>query len=125
MIHFNLTEFTPPGARLTPAVKKNLEVLMGELEKIRVLLGNKPMTITSGYRSIVWEKSRKRSGNSRHCLGEAADFTHATLTPAQVQAKLANWPGGLGYGKNFTHVDIRHLSTSRPTQKKRVRWDYG
>lgn len=122
--HFTLDELNPLGLKLTPAIVANLKLLAEQLEQIRTALGDRPITITSGYRSRAIELEKGRSGQSRHVLGEAADITVKGLTPRMVQRALAWWPGGMGYGKTFTHIDIRHLSTLRPTRHRKVRWYY-
>ena len=45
------------------------------LEKIRTLLGDKPVIISSGYRSPSLNSAVHGSPNSQHVKGEAVDFT--------------------------------------------------
>lgn len=122
--HFTLEDLNPLGLPLTAAIRANLLLLAKSLEDIRRILGNRPISITSGYRSRAVELEHNRTGNSRHTLGEAADIVVKGLTPKMVQRALEFWPGGMGYGKTFTHIDIRHLSTLRPTAQRKARWYY-
>jgi zinc D-Ala-D-Ala carboxypeptidase len=122
--HFSLAELNPLGLNVPPAILANLKVLAQQLEHIRTALGNRPINVTSGYRSRAVELRHGRAGNSRHTLGEAADITVSGMNPDMVQRALSWWPGGLGLANTFTHIDIRHISTLRPTTHQRVRWRY-
>jgi uncharacterized protein YcbK (DUF882 family) len=122
--HFTLEELNPLNLPLTPTIRANLLLLAEALEYIRSVLGDRPISITSGYRSRAVELKHKRSGNSRHTLGEAADIVVKGLSPKMVQRALQFWLGGMGYGDTFTHIDIRHISKTRPTAERRARWYY-
>lgn len=64
--------------------------------------------ITSGWRSIRVNQGVGGASLSRHLIGEAADFNVSGLSPGYIQKDLSPiWFGGLGYGKFFTHIDIR------------------
>ena len=80
--HFDLSEFTVSqeavrkGIDNTPSglIINRLRFLCEKvLEPIRDL-ADKPLSITSGYRSPDLNKSIGGSTTSQHCLGEAADF---------------------------------------------------
>jgi uncharacterized protein YcbK (DUF882 family) len=122
--HFTLEELNPQGAPLTVALRASLAVLAHELEGVRHKLGGRPIKVTSGYRTARYNRGIGGTPGSRHVLAEAADIQVQGLTPKEVQAELADWPGGMGYGESFTHLDIRHLSRARPTTHRRVRWHY-
>lgn len=94
------------------------------LEKVRTQFGNKPITITSGYRPPAINRSVGGASGSEHLFNAAGvgavDFLVAGADIHQVQAWCdKNWPYSLGYGapKGFIHLGIRR---GRP----RVRWDY-
>lgn len=53
----------------------NLRGLASTLEEVRKVLGNRPITITSGYRSPNLNRAVNGSRNSAHVFGYAADFT--------------------------------------------------
>lgn len=59
---------TPNGA-----IKKNLEILIEQLDKIREKWG-KPIYINSGYRCPELNKAVKGVDSSQHLLGMAADL---------------------------------------------------
>lgn len=80
--HFSLEELifsqtaTRKGIDNTPSedVKKNLQLLAENLEKVRAILGF-PLSISSGYRSYKLNKAVGGSPTSAHLEGHAADFT--------------------------------------------------
>ncbi|SEK02550.1 D-Ala-D-Ala carboxypeptidase family metallohydrolase [Paraburkholderia diazotrophica] len=81
--HFGLAEFTQSqtairrGINNTPssAAIDNLTRVAQLLESVRTLLGNQPISISSGYRSPGVNAAVGGAPNSRHLLGLAADFT--------------------------------------------------
>lgn len=83
--HFVLEEFeatsihadntAPPGAVL------NLQKVAATLERIRALLGDHPITITSGYRSPAVNSALGGAKDSAHLLGYAADFVCPDFGP--------------------------------------------
>ncbi len=55
------------------------------LEMVRTLLGDKPILISSGYRSHALNEKVKGSKGSQHLVAEAVDFTCPSYgTPAQI-----------------------------------------
>ncbi|MGL5013641.1 MAG: D-Ala-D-Ala carboxypeptidase family metallohydrolase [Bacteroidales bacterium] len=93
-------------------------VLLDLLTMIREHFGQ-PVTITSGCRCPEHNKKVGGASGSQHKLGKAADFQVKGMTPQQVQAALNEMlpkdKYGLGYGKTFTHIDVR---------EKAARFDY-
>jgi hypothetical protein len=87
---------------------QNLETLAEKLEDVRRTLGNRPIQITSGWRDTVTNQRVGGAFASRHLTGQAVDIVVSGLSAQDVQFRLKeSWPGGLGYGKTFTHLDIR------------------
>lgn len=72
-----------------------------------------PFTISSGFRSVEYERSRSRNGRSSHCKGLAADIVClSNLDRFQlVSAFLALGVTRIGIAKNFIHVD---MDSSKP-----------
>jgi hypothetical protein len=80
--HFTLEEFyssnvaqvfgvyNVPPAELLPLLRRTAE----GLERIRILIGEKPILILSGYRSPILNQKVGGSKNSQHMRGEAADI---------------------------------------------------
>jgi uncharacterized protein YcbK (DUF882 family) len=83
------------------------ENLVEKLQRLRELV-NKPIVITSAYRTPAYNASVEGSPKSQHMEGKACDIKISGLTPSQV-AKLAEQVGftGIGIYKTFTHVDVR------------------
>lgn len=103
--NFNMKEFASPD---TGEVKVD-DKLVSLLQKMRDITG-KPITITSGYRTIAYNNTLLDNGairNSNHTKGLAADIIIPGMTPSEV-AKLADQVGftGIGIYSTFTHVDV-------------------
>lgn len=119
--NFSIDEFqSKDGAPMPKSVEKNIVALMAQLEIIREALGNKPITITSGYRSPEHNKAVGGEPNSYHMKGMAADFQVKGVSPKRVYELLnemmdsgAITQGGLGIYPRWVHYDIRN---------KRARW---
>jgi hypothetical protein len=96
--HFNLNEFTisqtatRKGIDNTPPepVIERLRMLAATLERVRGLLGNSPIRISSGYRSKELNRAIGSSDSSAHVLGYAVDFTCPIFgTPKEVANEIA------------------------------------
>lgn len=96
--HFTLAELTHSntGSRLglkndpPPSVISVLIQTAKMMERVRELLGGRPILISSGYRSDALNKAVKGSSTSAHRTGHAVDFTCPSFgTSAQVAAHLA------------------------------------
>lgn len=75
-----------------------------------------PFTISSGFRSVEYERLRSRTGLSSHCKGLAADIVClSNLDRFQlVSAFLALGVTRIGIAKNFIHVD---MDSSKPSPR--------
>jgi len=90
--HFTLEEMTHSeiGARKgydnTPNEKEvaNLRRLCGLLEKVKEVIGNKPVIINSGFRSKQVNDAVGSKNSSQHRLGCAADIRVPGMTPKQI-----------------------------------------
>lgn len=103
--HFTLAEmtFSATAARkgianvAPPEIVDQLILTADRMEKVRALLGNKPIRVLSGYRSPAVNKAVGGSVTSAHRTGHAVDFVCPEFgTPAQVAAHLA---------QHLTHYD--------------------
>ena len=87
--HFSLEELTASevaaraGIDNTPSaeVVRNLARLAEGLELVRLALGNKPVHVTSGYRSARLNQMVGGSKNSMHIQGLAADILCPAFGP--------------------------------------------
>ncbi len=96
--HFTLEELTRSdlamrkGLDNTPnaTIVENLKQTALGLERVRELLGNVPMHISSGYRSPNVNAALGGSKTSQHMTGEAADFEAPAFgTPREVCKEIA------------------------------------
>lgn len=79
------------------------------LQKIRTHF-NRPVTISSGYRTPTWNRKIGGASNSYHTKGQAADIYINGVEPAVIAA-YAEKLGVLGIGlyttQKFVHIDTR------------------
>lgn len=124
--HFTLEELTGSDYAVrygldntpSPDVLHNLGLLAQQLEKVRALLENKPVIVTSGYRSP--EVNRKVGGakNSAHLSGLAADIKVPDYgTPLQVCRLLESYADTLGFDQliqegTWTHIAFPAKNTA-------------
>lgn len=96
--HFSLAELTVSGTAARrgisnvppPLVIDTLILTADRMEKVRALLGDKPIIVLSGYRSPAVNAAVGGSKSSAHMTGHAVDFICPRFgTPAQVAAHLA------------------------------------
>lgn len=106
-LHFKVREFACSDGSDVVFVSTSLVDI---LEAIRVHFG-RPVTITSGYRTVSYNASLKNSSKkSQHCNGLAADIKVAGVSPAAVAdyaEQLLGSHGGVGRYSTFTHIDVR------------------
>lgn len=94
--HFTLSEMTVTEVRRLQARNRSearevlpaLKALCALLEQARVILGNRPIIIHSGYRCPELNTVIGGSANSQHMKGEAADFHVEGLDLRQAFNKL-------------------------------------
>ena len=90
--HFSLEEmtFSETAARhginnsAPPAVVDNLKRTANGLERVRQLINNNAIRISSGYRCKALNDAVKGQPNSQHMTGQAVDFTSTYGAPMQL-----------------------------------------
>ncbi|MFF7475016.1 D-Ala-D-Ala carboxypeptidase family metallohydrolase [Streptomyces sp. NPDC008092] len=115
-LHFNWSEFvnqsdgTFNGGKLSASqVKENVRRCMYKLEALRKKLGDKPITVNSGFRSIAHNAEIGGASDSMHLYGTAADLDVpgvATKTVYQ-KAETCGFSGLETYTVDHQHVDSR------------------
>lgn len=113
--NFSLAEFASPDGEATPPhAQANLNMLIANLEVIRAALGNRPIAISSGYRSPAYNAKVGGAARSQHLLGNAADIKVQGLKPATVKKTIKQLidqgkieAGGLRAYSTFVHYDRR------------------
>lgn len=95
-------------------VKSNLLKAMWRAESLRKRLGNHPLRVTSGFRSVWCDRQVGGSGNGNHTRGMALDLVGTSgVSYCQIaqQARYTAYNGILGPGfpghYDHVHVDIR------------------
>lgn len=95
--HFYLSEVTKSSVASRLGIPNTLpNELSGavyrtaiQMEKVRAVLGNVPVTIDSWYRSLPLNRALKSKDTSQHTKGEAVDFICPTFgTPLAIAKKL-------------------------------------
>jgi uncharacterized protein YcbK (DUF882 family) len=112
--NFNLNEFNSKCGRPMPAnVRANIIELAKNLQVLRDEV-NRPISITSGYRSPERNAKIKGAKNSQHLYGTAVDMNVQGMTPRQVAVILERLiyenkikEGGIGIYPSWVHYDIR------------------
>lgn len=89
-------------------VRVGLLFMMWKMEALRRKLGNKPIRINSGFRSVTHNTAVGGAGNSMHQYGIAADISVAGKTPEQVVgvARTCGFSGAKAYS-GHVHIDSR------------------
>ena len=116
--NFTWGEATKNGTRIpvNELIVNNIIAMARRMEEVRERLGNRPTIITSWYRPPRVNQAVGGASRSTHLQGHGVDFLVSGLAPREVQRQLDSWwPGGLGYGRSFTHLDNRGY---------RARWNY-
>ena len=113
--HFTLAELTVTDHRTLdntpdPIALANLQRLAEFLERVREVLGGKPVMVNSAFRSKAVNDAVGSSDRSQHRLGCAADIRVPGMSPdAVVKAVMAS---GLAYDQlikefdSWTHISI-------------------
>lgn len=115
--HFNLSELTHSQAAVrhgvdntpNPEQLANLRRTAAMLEQLRTLLGNKPIVISSGFRSAAVNSLVRGEINSAHLSGLAVDFVCPGFgTPMQVCRAIV--ASGLPFDKLIYEGTWVHLA---------------
>lgn len=110
------------GLDNTPSekVKDNLERLAFFLEQVRKLF-NKPLLISSGYRSREVNEAIGGSKTSQHCEGCAADFNVKGISPSAVVRAIVD--GNIPYDQvilefdSWVHISIPNIKGNPPRKQ--------
>ncbi|MFC6286018.1 D-Ala-D-Ala carboxypeptidase family metallohydrolase [Nocardioides sp. GCM10027113] len=112
------------GSVSAATVQQNLLRAMWRAEALRHRMGDKPLVVTSGFRSKSCDASVGGSGSGQHTYGTALDLVGVsgspTLCSIAQNARYAGFGGIFGPGypnhDDHVHVDVRSsISWSAPT----------
>jgi uncharacterized protein YcbK (DUF882 family) len=105
--NFVLGEFRSKDGADIVLVHDNLIAL---LQMIRYKF-DKPIDITSGYRTRAHNATVSQATHSPHIFGLAADIKVRDISPREVQSFVRELGiGGIGSYGTFTHVDVRGVN---------------
>jgi zinc D-Ala-D-Ala carboxypeptidase len=118
--HFTLEElsFSEAAARLglnnTPgaSVVANLGLVAAVLERIRTLLGDRPIVVHSGYRSPQVNQAVGGVVTSAHCRGLACDFVCPAFGPP-AEVALAVLRSGIEYDQLILEYGWVHVGLAQ------------
>jgi len=104
--HFDDSEFR---CRCCQSIGDGIATELIELlERIRTHLGDRPISIISGYRCTRHNIAVGGARSSQHLLGNAADIRVQGLDPRSIYDEINHMvAGGLGLYESFVHVDVR------------------
>ncbi|NEA51508.1 D-Ala-D-Ala carboxypeptidase family metallohydrolase [Streptomyces sp. SID10815] len=114
--HFDFGEFTDrvsgtfAGGKLSSAAtKENVRRAMYKLEALRKKLGDAPITVNSGFRSIAHNAEVGGASDSMHLYGTAADLDVPGVSNRTVyqKAETCGFSGLETYTADHQHVDSR------------------
>lgn len=111
--HFKVKEFAQKDFRCDKVIVDT--ELIDVLEDIRAHF-NKPVNVTSGYRTPEYNTKIGGVKKSQHTKGTAADIKVSGIPAKEVQKYLKHkYPNkyGIGSYSTFTHIDVR---------AKKARW---
>ena len=101
--------------------RENLARLADLLEQVKVVLGGKPIMISSGFRSKQVNDSVGSKDTSQHRIGCAADFRVPGMTPDQVvRAVIAsgiNFDQVISEFGRWTHISVPN-TVDTPARKQ-------
>lgn len=125
--NFNLSEFFSDEDLMknnyTPEDLINVVYLCTEvLQPLRNAL-NKPIIITSGFRTVAHNEEVNGAINSQHCKGQAADFkcnnmknAFETIKDGLIFDQLI-WEGGSHFSPAWIHVSFNRKKNRQETIK--------
>lgn len=105
----------------TDAELENLKRLADMLEQVKVVLGGKPIMISSGFRCKQVNDSVGSKDTSQHRIGCAADFKVPGMTPDQVVKTIIL--SGISYDQvisefgRWVHISVPNTVDTAPRKQ--------
>jgi len=99
----------------------NLTRLADFLEQVKIVLGGKPIMISSGLRTKKVNDAVGSKDSSQHRTGCACDFRVPGMTPDEVVSKIVD--SGIGYDQvirefdRWTHISISNSEDTSPRKQ--------
>ncbi|OLF77862.1 hypothetical protein AWH62_04100 [Maricaulis sp. W15] len=101
-----------------------LHALACGMEQVRRVLGDRPISITSGYRNPAVNAKVGGVPNSAHALGYAADFSVKDMSPVEVAKALEASPLAFDQLIYEASRKINHISFD-PRMRREVKTQKG
>lgn len=126
--HFSWAEVIHSGYALTHNIPNILpteleNIVRGTaagMERVRAALGNKPISVTSWYRSLPVNRAVQSKDTSQHIKGEAVDFTCPVFgTPVDICRKLILLRDLIRFDQLILEPSWVHISFAIATGKPR------
>ncbi len=91
------------------AIEQKIIATAIALDKIRAILNNRPIKVSSWYRPALINKSVGGARDSRHQYGDAVDIKSDYYSPQKIFTLISpiHPDGGLGLYPSFVHIDWR------------------
>lgn len=103
---------------------QNLTRLAHLLEQVRVAVGNKPVMVSSGYRSKQVNDAVGSKDTSQHRIGCAADFKVPGMSPHDVVRACVDayvpFDQIILEFQAWTHISVPNIATARPRGSKLI-----
>ena len=124
--HFTLEELTHTDHRQFENIPNaselaNLVRLAGFLEKLKIVLNNKPVMINSAFRSKQVNDAVGSKDTSQHRIGCAADLRVPGMTPDEVvRAVIASdlpFDQVIREFDRWTHISIPNTTDAKPRRQ--------
>ncbi|ROR74208.1 D-Ala-D-Ala carboxypeptidase family metallohydrolase [Bogoriella caseilytica] len=119
--NFTFSEMTGSGQwsggnTSAATARANALIVMWQLQALRDAMGNNPLVVTSGFRTISGNAAVGGSTNSRHTYGDAADLVSPAYSFCQI-ARAARSRGfscilGPGFPGHDDHIHVDRGSTT-------------
>lgn len=111
--HFKKSEFNQRRRKLKLKDYTVDKELVEKLEKLRESVGNRPITVTSGYRTPDYNKLIGGARKSQHMEGKAADIMVEGMEAEEVKKHAKKV--GFRYTQTYPnaphlHVDVRQTN---------------
>jgi zinc D-Ala-D-Ala carboxypeptidase len=120
-IHFTYAEFNrcnsdwSGGMVSASTARANVRVTMWKLEAMRHALGDRPIVVNSGFRSVACNNAAGGSSTSRHMYGDAADLGAGSQGFCTLARQARNHGFteilGPGYPDHNDHVHVANRSS--------------
>lgn len=119
-IHFTYAELNhcnsdwSGGAVSAATARANARINMWKLEALRHALGDVPINVSSGFRSVACNNAAGGSSTSRHLFGDAVDLVGSpSLCRLAQQARNHGWREilGPGFPDHGDHTHLAHKSS--------------